>query len=336
MKQFHFWKLFLDFFRRYRLVTIYYGLFLIIFCMICFVCSIPYEAAEYALLLNGVLGLFFILYSFFRYAERYRILKAQEGRILYELDGLPEAIDEIERMYQELLRNVFYEKTQAQTKAAEERKELDDYYTMWLHQIKTPIAAMRLLLQTEEDRDPAALKLELFKIEQYAQMALQYLRIESMSEDLVLGKYSLEAMIRQAIRNYSMMFILKNIKLELVEFHAKVLTDEKWLVFVLEQLLSNALKYTQEGNIRIRYDSKNEILLIEDSGIGIAPEDLPRVFERGFTGYNGRDDKKATGLGLYLCKRILDKLGHEIFLTSKVGEGTMVYLFFRREDVKDY
>lgn len=329
-------KLFLDFVKRYRFVAVYYVSVFFLFIAVFYVCSIPFQAIGYAFLLSGTVGILLLVYSFWRYTQKCRQLKEQEGRILYDLDGLPEPFGEIEESYQKLLKSVFFEKAEAQSKAINERKELNDYYTMWLHQIKTPIAALRLLLQSEEEKDTSALRLELFKIEQYAQMALQYLRIGEMSNDLVLKKYPLEDIVKQAVKNYSMMFILKKIALELPEFHAEVLTDEKWLVFVLEQLLSNALKYTNEGKIRIRYDEKNEILLIEDTGIGISKEDLPRVFERGFTGYNGRDNKKSTGIGLYLCKQILDKLGHPIFLTSKVGEGTMVYLFFHQEEYKDY
>lgn len=327
-------KLFLNFAKRYRLVAIYYSLIFFLFISVFYVCSIPFQAVWYALLLSGVLGGFFLIYSFIQYMIKYRLLKEQQRRVLYDLDGLPEPFGEIEMIYQELLKDLFLEKSNAQINVINERKELYDYYTMWLHQIKTPIAAMRLLLQSEE-KDTCALRLELFKIEQYAQMALQYLRIGEMSNDLVLKWYPLENIVKQAVRNYSTMFILKKIALELSEFHVNVLTDERWIVFVIEQLLSNSLKYTNEGKITIQYDKENEILLIKDSGIGIAKEDLPRVFERGFTGYNGRENKKATGIGLYLCKQILDKLGHPIRLSSKVGEGTIVALFFHREELKE-
>ena len=144
-------------------------------------------------------------------------------------------------------------------------------------------------------------------------MVLGYLKIDGTSSDLLLQNYSLLDIVRQSVRKYAYMFIRKNIILELKEMNCTVLTDEKWLVFVIEQILSNALKYTSSGKISIYMeDTEEKLLIIEDTGIGIAEEDLPRVFEKGFTGYNGRMDKKATGIGLYLCKKILDKLSHKI------------------------
>ena len=117
----------------------------------------------------------------------------------------------------------------------------------------------------------------------------------------------------------------KKISLDFQPTNYKVLTDEKWLVFVIEQLLSNAIKYTNKGKISI-YPLEDKKLVIEDTGIGISKEDIPRIFDKGFTGYNGRTDKKATGLGLYLCKNILDKLSHKISIESEVGVKTKVIL----------
>ncbi|MFY9434296.1 MAG: ATP-binding protein, partial [Bacillota bacterium] len=189
----------------------------------------------------------------------------------------------------------------------------------------TPIAAMRLLLQSEQSETNSELLEQLFKVEQYVEMALQYLRLENISSDLVLKEHSLDTIVKQAVRKYSNSFIRKKIKLNYAELNHNVLTDEKWLVFVIEQILSNALKYTDSGEISIYMDDEMpDTLVIEDTGIGIAEEDLPRVFERGFTGYTGRIDKKATGIGLFLCKQILDRLSHTITIESQVGEGTKV------------
>ena len=127
--------------------------------------------------------------------------------------------------------------------------------------------------------------------------------------------------------------IQKKLKLEYEETDIKVLTDEKWLSFVIEQVLSNSLKYTSNGYVRI-YLKDPATLCIEDSGIGIAPEDLPRVFENGYTGYNGRTDMKASGIGLYLCRRICNNLGHSISAESAVGKGTAVYINLARRDLE--
>ncbi len=223
------------------------------------------------------------------------------------------------------------EKCRIASQADSQRSDMEDYYTLWAHQIKTPIAAMRLLLQTQEHGGSEELSLELFKIEQYVEMALQYLRSDSETTDYVLSEYDLDEIVRQAVRKYARMFIRKKLTLDFRETKLRVLTDEKWLVFVLEQLLSNAIKYTAPGG-RISIYGAGEALVVEDNGMGIREEDLPRVFEKGFTGYNGRIDKKSTGIGLYLCKRILTRLGHTIVIQSKAGERTSVIVGLSREN----
>ena len=206
-------------------------------------------------------------------------------------------------------------------------KEKEDFFSLWAHQIKTPIAAMNLLLQNDET-DAAGCRQELFKIENYVEMALNYSRFENMSGDLELKACPLQPMVKQSVKKFSRVFIHKHLKVELDVPDITVLTDEKWFCFVLEQLLSNALKYTKEGGVRIYTETTDGELkiVISDTGIGIRSSDLPRIFEKGFTGYNGRIDKKASGLGLYLCKGVCDKLGHSIHAESEEGHGTKVFI----------
>ncbi len=206
---------------------------------------------------------------------------------------------------------------------------------MWAHQIKTPIAAMRLILQSEEKDCNDELLEQLFRTEQYVEMVLQYLRMTSDSSDLLIRRYSLDSIVKQAVKKYAKSFIRQKIKLNYEDLNVGVITDEKWLCFVIEQLLSNALKYTQSGSISIYMDDfLPETLVIEDTGIGIQEEDLPRVFEKGFTGYNGRADKKSTGIGLFLCKKILKKLSHTISIESTLGKGTKVKIGLDMLDVE--
>jgi len=190
--------------------------------------------------------------------------------------------------------------------------------------------------ELQEKQDFAACRQELFKIESYVEMALNYLRFEEMSNDLVLERNSLEQLVRQVVKKYAAIFIYNHISIQLEHLDYTVLTDEKWFCFVLEQILSNALKYTKQGSVKISTEeSANGLkILVQDTGIGIRKEDLPRIFEKGFTGYNGRMDKKASGLGLYLCKGVCEKLGHEIRVVSEEGEGTTVILTLQLEKVQ--
>ena len=162
-------------------------------------------------------------------------------------------------------------------------------------------------------------------------MALCYVRLDSESSDFVIRKYSLDKIIKQAVRKFSGQFIRRKITLIYEPLNVDVLTDEKWLLFVVEQLISNALKYTKSGSVEITIKPE-KMLSIRDTGIGIAPEDLPRVFERGYTGNNGRADKKATGIGLYLCKRICKALGHGIEMHSG-KDGTEVLIDLREKEI---
>ena len=204
-----------------------------------------------------------------------------------------------------------------------------DYYMMWTHQIKTPISALKLLLENNTDcRDGFLMREELFKIEQYVEMVLTYQRLDDMASDLVLQEYEIAPLIRQAVRKYSVLFINKGLSAEVPDTNARVVTDEKWFSFCLEQLLSNSIKYTCSGGIRfLAEEGEREICLtVEDTGIGIRAEDLPRIFEKGFTGYNGRLDKRSTGIGLYLCRQVLGHLGIKIRAESQVGCGTRMRL----------
>ena len=155
------------------------------------------------------------------------------------------------------------------------------------------------------------------------EMVLTYLKMGSESTDYVFREVSLDKMIREAIRKFRGDFIIKKLRLVYEPVEKTVVSDEKWLSFVVEQILSNALKYTKKGSVRIYMESP-ETLCIADTGIGIAPEDIPRIFEKGFTGGNGRGDKRASGIGLYLCREICRRLGHRIAISSVVDEGTTV------------
>ena len=287
--------------------------------------GLPGEAIAYLLCLCCIGTSFWAVLSFVRFWRKHKILRKMEEAIFVTAEDLPETTTLIEEDYQHLIQRLVRENRQRQAAADSMLEDLTSYYTLWVHQIKTPIAAMDLLLQAGPDR-ATEMEIELQKIAQYVDMVLQYLRLDSTAKDLVLQRCQLDAVVRQTVRKYAKLFILKKIQLVFQETKWEVLSDEKWLCFLLEQLLSNALKYTPEGGkISIFLDGETN-LVIADTGIGIAPEDLPRVFEKGFTGNNGRMDKKATGIGLYLCRRVTNLLGHTISIASEPGVGTQVRL----------
>ena len=311
-----------------------YIVFAGIFAAVSYLYNIRMDAVQYAFVLSAVWFVLFIVWDYIRYIRRHREVAEMEQRLDSGLDCVPDPVTLIEEDYQRAVMKLYEARRELESSNRIIRQEMADYYGMWVHQIKTPLSAMALLLQSYDAKEEADirfvrdLRMELFKVEQYVEMVLVYLRMEDMSSDLSFAEFSLDDLIRQAVRKYSRMFIMKKIKLDYETVNSRVLTDEKWLVFVLEQLLSNALKYTRSGRISIHMEGKE--LVVEDTGIGIQAEDLPRVFEKGFTGYNGRTDKKSTGIGLYLCKSVMDKLRHQIRIESEVGIGTKIYLNLTR------
>ena len=316
---------------KYRLwqIVLFSGLILI-FSTVVWLSGAGGVLAGYTALLSTALALLLALPDLRRFALRHRQLSDALKSIRVSDEQLPPPENLIEEDYRQLIRALGEEK-QRQASAMDLRmSDMQDYFTLWAHQIKTPIAAMRLILQTKPENSAMEIEGELFRVEQYVEMVLNYLRLDSDSTDFVFRTCALDDIIRQCVRKYAKQFIRKRIRLEYEGTALQVLTDEKWLCFVIEQILSNALKYTSAGSIRIF--TQGETLVIADTGMGIAPEDLPRVFEKGYTGYNGRTDKKATGIGLYLCKRILNRLGHEVSISAQVGKGTRVSIDLSREE----
>lgn len=298
--------------------------FAAVFALVFSLYDLPEEAVGYAAGLCLGVGLVPFFLGLFLYARRHRQLQKLLKAVELPQLPLPAPRDTLEQDYQALLQAVCAHRSTLKSQSEDRYRDMLDYYTLWAHQIKTPIAAAELLVQSAGAQS-GPLAAELLKIEQYVEMVLSYLRLGSESTDYVLRRCALDDIIRGAVRKFARLFILKHISLDFQETGRTVLTDAKWLSFVLEQLLSNALKYTPEGgSIRIYGDGTT--LVVMDTGIGIRAEDLPRVFEKGFTGLNGRSDRKSTGIGLYLCRQVMDRLGHGISLSSRPGRGTLVRL----------
>lgn len=293
----------------------------------CIAAGQPLAPVVYGLFLSAFVLALAGAVGFFRF--RARLLALRAVRVRDEAAPLlPPPEDAQEAEYQRLLSAFFACAQQQRTEDERARGELIAYYTMWLHQVKTPIAALRLLME-RGPVDPAALSRELFAIERYTGMALEYARLLHAESDLVIEKARIEPLVRQSVKRYAEMFIAKHLTLTLDPISLSAHTDEKWFCFILEQLLSNAVKYTHRGGVHI-YEQAGA-LCVADSGIGIRSEDLPRVFEPGYTGYNGRLDKRASGLGLSMAQRAAKMLAIRLTLTSTPGKGTTARLVFPAE-----
>lgn len=313
--------------KQYRMPVVFaLALYLICFAVL-LLSGLPVTAVSYAFGLGGVVGIVMLIGGYVSFTRRHKLLK--ELDIRDSLDHLPSPATPIEKDYQALLGQLFSEKEHAAAAVSERYHDTLDYFTLWAHQIKTPISAMDLILQAGEGS--GELKGELFKVQQYVSMALNFLRLVEGISDFVFREYDLDGILRTAIHTYAGQFIRTKVRLCYSPVTCTVLTDEKWLEFVMEQLLSNALKYAPGGTVSI-YMEGPEQLVIADDGIGISPEDLPRIFEKGYTGLNGRRTRKTTGIGLYLCHEILTRLGHAIAITSQPGQGTQVHLNLRRQE----
>ncbi len=311
-----------SFVRQYRMTALLFVLFSLIYFIIFSLYDLETEAVLYAAGLCMLAAFAVAGRCFYRYVKEHRERLRVLRNIRIEFDRLPESKNPVEQEYQRMLRALGHICENCVTDMETKRQETLDYYTAWVHQIKTPIAVMRMQLQGEDTPEHQILLAELFRIEQYVEMVLCYMRLNSETTDLVIGQYDLDRIIRRAVHKYAPQFVQKRLKLVYEPVQVTVLTDEKWLLFVIEQLLSNAVKYTVRGAVTISV-TEDKVLRIADTGIGIAAEDLPRIFEKGFTGYNGRADRKSTGLGLYLCRRAADKLSAAISVQSVPGEGTV-------------
>lgn len=289
--------------------------------------QLPLAAVAYPVGLCVLLGMGLLIVDFLRVRRDCRDLNRIQTANAADAVSLPAASRPVECAYQALIARIRDEQAQLLSEASLRYDRMLDYYTLWAHQIKTPIAAMRLQLQREDTAFSHACLLELTRVERYVQMLMAYLRLESDDTDYVFREIDLDAVIRAAVKRFSSEFIARKIGLAYESVDLRVVPDEKWLQFVLEQLISNALKYTSAGSVTIAR-THSGALMIRDTGIGIAPDDLPRIFSRGFTGKNGREDKSASGLGLYLCHRVCQNLDIQISADSEPGRGTSVYLRF--------
>lgn len=313
--------------------SIMFGILMtVVFMIVLILYQINLEPLFYAAGLVLLLAIILITYDYSRYYKKRELIEKLCEIQPLDINNLPYVNTAYEKEYQSLVKTL--NKVIKDDKSSYDRSVFDanEYYMMWAHQIKTPIQATRLLLESD-DVNIDDLSEQLFKIEEYVGMVLEYLKTDDLSSDLVLSRYKLDSLIKQSVKKYSKLFIKKKIKLNYTKTDYDVLTDGKLFCFVIEQLLSNALKYTNKGSVSIYMEANT--LVIEDTGIGIATEDIPRLFQRGFTGYNGHKNTKSTGIGLYLCKKICDRLGHRISIYSEPNKGCRVMIGLDRYEISE-
>ena len=326
--------LLIKYIKQHIKAVVLYFVFVLVFTCIFMLYKLPVMAVVYAGSICLFIGIIALVLNFILFVRKHARLQELINDIKVTCEHLPPPSSPLEEDYQEIVRALYNDRQEVTNKMRAEYTDLTEYYYLWAHQIKTPIASMRLRLQDDESELGRDMSDELQRIEQYVEMALMVLRLDSVSTDYVFKEYDLDNIIKQAIRKFASQFIRKKIKLNYEDVNCTVLTDEKWLLFVIEQVISNAVKYTPPGGTVTIDMERDKTLRIKDTGIGIAPEDLPRIFDKGYTGYNGRSDKKASGIGLYLSSRICKNLHHRIWAVSAIGEGTVVYIELKMDKLE--
>lgn len=331
-------RIFWEYIKQYRKTALIFIVFSGIFAAVFSLYDLEAEAVIYSASLCLILALAVLAVNFYFYFRQHKERMDLLQNIEIQSDNLPEPKTLSDKDYWAIINKLKRLLSDSINLRSSRQKESIEYYTTWIHQIKTPISVMQMILQGEDTAEHLELSNQLFRIEQYVEMVLNYIRLGGDSSDFVFMEYDVDDIIKQAVHKYAPQIIRKRIKLSYEPLpktdSVTVVTDEKWLLFILEQLLSNAVKYTEKGGIAISVTSDKK-LIIADTGIGIAEEDLPRIFEKGFTGYNGRSDKKSTGLGLYLCKLTADKLSHKIEVSSEIGKGTVFSIDLNRYRIQN-
>lgn len=298
--------------------------------LVLFLYHITLRAILYPTLLCLCILVLYMAVDFRRKKEQLRQLQDAFSGVS---DTLPEPQSAMETAYQTFLTELRQQQKELTLRQDMRYQDMIDYYTTWAHQIKTPIAAMRLKLDNEDSPLSRQLNPDLLRTQQYVDMVMVYLRLDAPAYDYVLKSYALDDLVRKSVSIFASEFVSRGLALHYQPLEGTLITDEKWFCFVLEQLLSNALKYTRSGSISITC-REQDTLCITDTGIGIAPEDLPRIFQKGYTGFNGHADRHSSGLGLYLCKRICDGLNIPMEAQSQPGKGTTISLHLNQYPLK--
>lgn len=233
---------------------------------------------------------------------------------------------------QEQVNQLLIENRQLKNTIDIERKDLEEYFLLWVHQIKTPITVSDLILQKEKTPYTCQLKEQMFYIREYTDMAINYMKLKDRQADMDIAEVEIDKLLKSLLRKYSGLFIDKNISLDYQPIDTKIITDAKWATILIEQILANALKYTNSGKITLSFDRDKNALKVKDTGIGIKSEDINKIFDRGYSGFNGRINEKSSGIGLYLVKKIAILLNIKIEVCSTVNVGSEFIICFPKQN----
>ena len=295
-------KLILDYMKSQSVILFGYLLVCIVFITISVLATLEIEYVFLGIEILGFILLIYLIVHWFQYQK------------------LSDVKDDNERLVNE-------NKT-LKSEMLNQKDDLNAYFLMWLHQIKTPMTVSKLLLDKPDENTTSKLKMQLMYIEQYINMAMNYLKMIDHSTDMDITEVNLDDIIKNLLKKYSLLFIHNHISLEYQSNLTYVISDSQWLTILIEQILSNALKYTENGKIAIQYLEEKHALEIRDTGIGIRSEDIPKIFDRGYSGFNGRMNEKSSGLGLYLARKISERLNIQIEVESKLSKGSIFRLVF--------
>ena len=295
-------KLFLDYMKNQSVILFGYLLVCIVFITISVLATIEMEYVFLGIEILGFILFIYLIVHWFHY-QKLSDVKDDNERLLNENKNL-------------------------KSEMLNQKDDLNAYFLMWLHQIKTPMTVSKLLLEKPNDTTNTKLKMQLMYIEQYINMAMNYLKMIDHSTDMDITEVNLDDIIKNLLKKYSLLFIHNHISLEYQSNLTYVISDSQWLTILIEQILSNALKYTENGKIAIQYLEEKHALEIRDTGIGIRSEDIPKIFDRGYSGFNGRMNEKSSGLGLYLARKISERLNIQIEVESKLSKGSIFRLVF--------
>ena len=295
-------KLFLDYMKSQSIILFGYLLVCIVFITIFVLATLEIEYVFLGIEILGFILIIYLIVHWFQY-QKFSDIKDENERLLNENKNL-------------------------KSEMLNQKDDLNAYFLMWLHQIKTPMTVSKLLLEKPDETTNTKLKMQLMYIEQYINMAMNYLKMIDYSTDMDITQVNLDDIIKNLLKKYSLLFIHNHISLEYQSNLTYVVSDSQWLTILIEQILSNALKYTENGKITIQYLEDKHALEIRDTGIGIRSEDIPKIFDRGYSGFNGRMNEKSSGLGLYLARKISERLNIQIEVESKLSKGSVFRLVF--------